>query len=269
MTAAEFSRAYGTAVSEVMSRMPEDWSAFSRHNAGWRKGTFDARRYLVSSEARYWRACRALRAGGASTVLDVGGFLAAFPLALSRLGYRVSVAERFDYYGGAMDAVAAHLHANAVAVIDADFSQGGVVLPAAARGVDAVLCMAVAEHLAHSPRALLENVRAALRPGGTLVFEVPNIAFWPKRYALAVRGASPLAPIGELYHSEPPFTGHHREYTLADARYVLAAAGFEILEEEGFNYAIDTSRLFNRLKYLPAFLFKEWAEVLLFRCRSA
>jgi SAM-dependent methyltransferase len=267
VTAQEFGEVYRRSVEEVMARMPEDWSAFSRHNIGWRKGHFDANGYLLASEARYWRAYRALHAGGTHSVLDVGGFLSAFPLTLSRLGFGVAIAERFDYYGTAMNQVVELVRAGGVRVIDADFSEPGVDPGIAAGSLDAVSCMAVAEHLAHSPRALLENIRGVLRPGGTLVFEVPNIAFWPKRFAFLLRGVTPLAPIEEVYHSQIPFTGHHREYTLSDARYVLSQAGFEIAEEQGFNYGFDTRRLWNRLKYLPAFLRKDWAEVLLFRCR--
>ncbi len=267
VTSEQFGQIYRREVAEVMARMPADWSAFSSHNIGWRKGHFDANGYLIASETRYWRAYQALRAGAAQSVLDVGGFLSAFPLTLKRLGFEVAIAERFDYYGTAMDEIVDLLGASGVGVIDADFSQAGVEPSMVPGGRDAVCCMAVAEHLAHSPRLLLENIRAVLRPGGTLVFEVPNIAFWPKRFAFLFRGETPLAPIDEVYHSKVPFTGHHREYTISDARYVLRQAGFEIEDEQGFNYGFDTRRLGNRLKYLPAFLLKDWAEVLLFRCR--
>jgi len=259
---------YQQCAADVLERMPDDWSAFARHNLGWRKDRFDAAEYLRMSCARYWRAYRILAATGARGVLDVGGFLAAFPLALARLGFEVTIAERYDYYGTAFDAIAKHVRANGVGVIDADFTVAVADRASILGRFDAVTCMAVAEHLAHSPRALMENIHASLRPGGSLVFEVPNLAFWPKRYAFFVRGASVLAPISDVYHSEVPFTGHHREYTISEARYVVGEAGLEVVQEETFNYGFDTRRIWNRLKYAPAFLFKEWAEVILLHCRK-
>lgn len=259
---------YQQCAAEVLERMPDDWSALARHNSGWRKDRFDAAEYLRMSSVRYWRAYRILAASGARSVLDVGGFLAAFPLALARLGFEVTIAERYDYYGTAIDAIAKHVRANGVRVIDVDFTVAVADRASILGRFDAVTCMAVAEHLAHSPRALMDNIYASLRPGGSLVFEVPNLAFWPKRYAFFVRGTSVLAPISDVYHSEVPFTGHHREYTLPEARYVVGEAGLEVVQEETFNYGFDTRRVWNRMKYAPAFLFKEWAEVILLHCRK-
>jgi SAM-dependent methyltransferase len=264
-----FEGLYQQCVAEVVERMPEDWSSFASHNIGWRKNAFDAEGYLRMSVERYWRAYRILAVAGARSAIDVGGFLAAFPLALARLGFDVAVAERYGYYGTAIDRIAEHLRNNRVRVIDADLTSSAAIDRVAIPGrFDAATCMAVAEHLADSPRCLMENIRSALKPGGALVFEVPNLAFWPKRYAFFVRGESMLAPISDVYHSEVPFTGHHREYSLADARYVVGEAGFEIVGEETFNYGFDARGLWIRLKYAPAFLFKEWAEVIMLHCRK-
>jgi len=263
-----FESLYQAAVGEVMARMPDDWSAFAKHNIGWRKGHFDAEGYLRASVERYWRVYGILVSAGAQRMLDVGGFLAAFPLTMRRLGMDVAIAERYDYYGTAIDAIASHVRANGVEVIDMDFTEPAADLAPVRGRFDAVTCMAVAEHLAHSPRTLMENIGAALAPGGTLAFEVPNLAFWPKRYAFLVRGETVHAPMAEVYHSAVPYTGHHREYTFADARYVVQEAGFEIVDEQGFNYGFDTRRLFNRIKYAPAFLARTWSEVILLRCRK-
>lgn len=264
----EFSSVYQACVREMAERMPVDWSALAKHNAGWRKARFDAESYLVTSEIRYWHALRFMMSGGVQSVLDVGGFLGPFPLALKRLGYEVAIAERYGYYGNAMERIASHLDANGVRVIDADLTEPSG-LPEDVKGrFDALTCMAVAEHLAHSPKALMDNLRDGLRPGGSLVFEVPNVAYWPKRYAFFFRGETVHSPIAEVYHSAIPFTGHHREYTLHDARYVLTEAGFKIVEEQAFNYTIGPDRPFQYLKYLPAFLFREWAEVIMLGCHK-
>ncbi len=97
-----------------MAVMPSDLSALAKHNVGWRSGSFDPRQYLLDSETRYLRAARALRAAGARSVLDVGGFLGAFPLTLQRLGFSVSIAEKFGYYDRALDGVSERLTSNGV-----------------------------------------------------------------------------------------------------------------------------------------------------------
>ncbi len=77
-----------------------------------------------------------------------------------------------------------------------------------------------------------------------------------------------MAPIEDVYHSSIPFTGHHREYTLKDARYVVAEGGFSIVKEATCNYSINMGSLWHLIKFAPAILFKEWAEVLLMHCRK-
>lgn len=268
ITRKEFSGIYQACVREMSERMPTDWSALAKHNAGWRKARFDAESYLVTSEVRYWHALNFIMKTGARSILDVGGFLGPFPLSLKRIGYDVSIAERYSYYGDAMTRIASHLEANGVHVIDADLTDPAE-MPSALEGrFDALTCMAVAEHLAHSPQGLMDNLRSSLRPGGALVFEVPNLAYWPKRYAFFFRGETVHAPIAEVYHSAIPFTGHHREYTLSDARYVVNEARFRIAEERTFNYTISKNNPLQYMKYLPAFLFKEWAEVIMLGCHK-
>jgi 2-polyprenyl-3-methyl-5-hydroxy-6-metoxy-1,4-benzoquinol methylase len=264
----EFRQAYRETVKQVMQLLPKDLSAIAKHNAGWRTGSFDPEAYLLDSEARYLRALRIIRQTGSKRILDVGGFMAAFPLTLARFGFSVAIAEKFGYYDHALDRIADHLRSKGVEVIDADFTEPPIEATAAANGFDAVTCMAVAEHLAHTPRFLLENIHAALRPGGSLVFEVPNHAFWPRRAAFFLKGTSVHSPMSDVYHSAIPYTGHHREYTLSDGRYVAKEAGFEVVSEETFNYSLDASSPWTLLKYAPAFLFKECAEVLLFHFRK-
>lgn len=263
-----FPAAYREAVDEVMALMPRDLGAIAKHNAGWRSGNFDPRQYLLDSGSRYLRVLPILLASNAKSVLDVGGFMAAFPLTLRRLGFEVSIAEKFGYYDHSLDAIAGRLEGSGVEVIDMDFTEPGNDMSGLSSRFDAVTCMAVAEHLAHTPKYLLENIRQCLRPGGVFIFEVPNLAFWPRRFSFFFRGNSVLSPISEVYHSAIPFTGHHREYTLDDARYVVRESGFSIASEQTFNYSINAGGLLRKVKYAPAFLFKEWAEVILLDCRK-
>ncbi len=264
----DFLLAYRDTVRQVMQLLPSDLSAIAKHNAGWRSGSFDPESYLLDSEVRYLKALRIIRQTNAKRILDVGGFMAAFPLTLARFGYSVAIAEKFGYYDHALDRIADHLRANGVEVIDADFTEPPNATTAAATGFDAVTCMAVAEHLAHTPRFLLENMHASLRSKGSLIFEVPNHAFWPRRAAFFLKGTSVHSPMSDVYHSAVPYTGHHREYTLGDGRYVAQEAGFEVASEESFNYSLKSSNPWTLLKYAPAFLFKGCAEVLLFHFKK-
>lgn len=264
-----FSAVYKDVVNEIMALMPDDLSAIARHNVGWRSGNFDPKQYLLDSETRYLRVLPALLSCKAASILDVGGFMAAFPLALRRLGFKVAIAEKFGYYEHSLDGIAAHLASNGIEVIDMDFTEPGNDMSGLLSRFDVVTCMAVAEHLAHTPKYLLENIRQCLKPGGAFIFEVPNLAFWPRRFSFFFKGNSVLAPISEVYHSAIPFTGHHREYTLDDARYVVNESGFSIASEQTFNYSINTGNLLGKIKYAPAFLFKEWAEVILLDCRKS
>lgn len=257
----EFLCEYRKAVGEIINLIPDDLSHIGKHNRGWLSGGFDE--YLVNSEARYLRALNVIRNSESKNILDVGGFLAAFPLALSRCGYKVSIAEKFGYYNGALDDIANLLLANGVEVIDADFTDTAFSQIECLNRFDCVTCMAVAEHLAHTPKYLLENIRSALVAEGHLVFEVPNIAFWPRRFSFFFKGSTVHSPIEDVYHSSIPFTGHHREYTLHDARFVIESANYKIVSEETFNYSINTNKLFQIFKYLPAFLFNEWAELII------
>jgi 2-polyprenyl-3-methyl-5-hydroxy-6-metoxy-1,4-benzoquinol methylase len=243
-------------------------SVFANHNLGWRSGNFDVRKYLLDSEIRYSKAYEVFSKGNADRILDVGGFLGAFPLTLHKLGHQVTIAEKFSYYGNALDRVKNLLSANGVGVIDVDFTGSNSEIEGFASTFDGVSCMAVAEHLAHSPKILMDNISRVLVKHGALVFEIPNLAFWPRRYSFFFRGESVMAPIEDVYHSSIPFTGHHREYTLEDARYVVAESGFTIVKEETYNYSIDMRNLWHLVKFAPAMLFKEWAEVIFIHAKK-
>lgn len=260
----EFSSAYQSSVKEIISCMPKDWSAIAKHNIGWSQDIFNVNKYLIDSEVRYAKAFKIFSENKCAKLLDVGGFLAAFPLTMSRLGFSVSVAEKFEYYENALDNIANCLTNNNIEILDCDFTSypdNSTSFPN--RHFEGVSCMAVAEHLAHSPKPLMKNIYNATAIGGHLVFEVPNIAFWPNRFSLFFRGRTIHASMESLYHSAMPFTGHHREYTIEDARYVLREGGFTIEKEELFNYGLNNIGILLQLYMLPARLFTKCAGIIL------
>lgn len=104
-----------------------------------------------------------------------------------------------------MQCIGGHLQSSGAEVIDADFSVPTGSGHSLANRFDAVNCMAVAGYLAHLRRALMENIRMTLRPGGQIVFEVPNVAHRPRRHAFFFRGNTVHSSIDEVYHSAVPF----------------------------------------------------------------
>jgi SAM-dependent methyltransferase len=232
----EFATAYAEAVRAIVPFLtPERLETLARHNPGWRH--FDLAAYLENSRVRYQAAldvfARHTSMSLPTRFLDIGGFLGAFPLALCRLGVRVTLTERYDYYGGSLDELRDFLVAEGVEVWDNDLTEPLEPLPG--ERFDLVAAMAILEHLAHSPRPLLRNAHALLSENGRLVCDVPNIGYWPVRIGL-LRGRSPLAPIADIYEAQVPFTGHHHEYTTDELAAVLEWSGFAVDELLTLNY---------------------------------
>jgi len=253
----EFRRVYRGAVADVAAGIgPGELERIAEHDpplAAW-----DAHEYMRRSEVRYVRALQLLqgRVSASDAVLEVGGFLAVFPLALARLGVEVTVAERYDLYGGALDRVRVLLEEAGARVWDADFAAGDV----ASDPFPVVLNMAMVEHVAGSPRRLMENLRRCC--GRCLLLEVPNLAYGYKRWDLA-RGRTIHPPLRSVYAAADPFTGHHREYTRADLDELLRLAGFEAVETTSFNYSLNGG-LRTRLRPhdLLSRVLPSWREVL-------
>jgi predicted TPR repeat methyltransferase len=89
---------------------------------------------------------------------------------------------------------------------------------------DVVVCADVLEHLPR-PEALLERIRAWLRPGGTLLVSVPNVANVSVRAAL-LSGRFPYADRGILDRT------HLRFFTRRSARDLLTGSGFRVRDDE-------------------------------------
>lgn len=264
-----FRTEYRRAVEEVIPFLtPERVAVIARHNPGWKPGAFDLAAYLWNSEKRYARAlesferCGGRAAGERLSVLDVGGFMGALPLALARIGVDVTLSEKYGYYYGAFDDLRDHLAAAGVEIWDLDLT---VALdPDPGRRFDLVAAMAILEHLAHTPKPMLDNIRTLLAPSGRLVLDVPNLAHWPKRLDFLL-GISPLAPLEHVYWAQEPFTGHHREYTAHELRDVLTWSGLAVQELQCYEYwPPERAGLVKRLLVQwPARRFAPLAELLL------
>lgn len=231
----QFQQTYFRSVEDVLRFWtPEMQTEISRHNVGWRSERTDFQGYLRNSELRYWVAFDMVSGSGTiNTWCDIGGFFGAFSLTLRRLGVAVAMTEALKYYSDSFSPLFAYLRQEGVEIIDHDPFEN---LSLGSRHFDVASAMAVLEHYPHSQKRFLEFMRSTVTPTGRLYIEVPNVAFWPRRWAL-LQGRSPLPPAGDIYQSEVPFTGHHHEYTMQELHQLATLAELRVVEERSFNYS--------------------------------
>jgi len=92
---------------------------------------------------------------------------------------------------------------------------------------DVALCCELIEHLREDPMSMLVELNRIVKWGGLVILTTPNItSAFSVQEALA--GRSPN--IYNLYNRQSPADRHSREYTPADVRVVLEAAGFKVLK---------------------------------------
>src|SRR5262245_41094714 len=150
---------------------------------------------------------------GAATVLDWGSGFGQVSDLLVRAGLEV---ESFDY--GGPDAPDALTKMPRYPNLSVHVGSDPVRLPYADASFDAVLSCGVLEHV-QNPDASLEELKRALRPGGTLyVYKLPNR--WSYLERLARR-------MGLYYHGQDRFD---RLYTLGSAANLLARHGYDVIE---------------------------------------
>ncbi len=225
------------ATQAVLDALPEaELSPLARHSPG--LGGFDWPVYIRLSALRMVQVGDALDRAGVrgGRLLDFGSYFGNFSLFARRLGFDVDAADNYSDYRPAFDPFVAILRGAGVNVIDLGAERGHLEnLPAGS--YDAVLLLGVIEHIAHTPRPLLLALDRLLRPGGLLVLETPNLAYAYKREQLAA-GQSVYAPIETQFPAEPPFEGHHREYTRAEVLWMLKEIGHEPIHVSMYNYSL-------------------------------
>jgi SAM-dependent methyltransferase len=111
-------------------------------------------------------------------------------------------------------------------------------LPFADASLDAVVCCQVLEHFTHSHLHAVSEMHRVLRPGGVLEVDVPNVGSYRNRSRM-LRGKNITYDYREHYlyakpvlykgHSFYPVR-HNREFTRAELRLLLEAAGFRDIE---------------------------------------
>jgi SAM-dependent methyltransferase len=194
------------------------------------------RLYLRMNVVRVVRLVESLRRRGieTGTVLEVGAWFGSFALSLRRLGYEVLACDRYASYGVAFASHVALMEQNGVGIVST--SRENELEQIANLGqFDIVLAAAVIEHVPHTPRYLLETLYGAVRPGGLLLLDTPNIARYWNRRALE-RGETIFQPVEDQYVCEPPWEGHHREYTATELEWMIRRVGCEDVEVEFVDY---------------------------------
>jgi len=211
-----------------------DLTPLGIHNRGF--AGFDWRGYIEASRWRALWVLEALRKAGVrgGRVLDQGSFFGNFSLAFQRLGFHVTGCDYYEAMGEVMRPWRELLAAEGVDVRDA--GRFAEQLPFLQGAFDVVLSLGVVEHIPHSPRQHLEELIRCLKIGGVLVLETPNLAYQAKREQLNV-GQSVYQPLPGQYDSELPFTGHHREYVMAELEWMLERCGLRHLSSDTLDYS--------------------------------
>ena len=109
-------------------------------------------------------------------------------------------------------------------------------LPYEDASFDVVVFTEVLEHVFRPPSELLREIHRILRPGGTLLLSVPNIATLANRLGLLF-GRSPLPAADHAFRKEWMHGhGHLHEYTMSEIADLVAANGF-VVERRRFVHA--------------------------------
>lgn len=173
-------------------------------------------------------------------ILDIGTGIGLTLVALRKLGIQADGVDRFIF----PDAENAMFGRENIADIEKVWTRYGIIVHntdildiRAARALpkaDVIVNEALIEHL-KDPRSFLETCRTLLSPGGYLLLATPNAATLLKRIRFLF-GRSPNWPIESFFADGEAFTGHWREYTLVELRYMCETAGFTVLESCSKNH---------------------------------
>jgi 2-polyprenyl-3-methyl-5-hydroxy-6-metoxy-1,4-benzoquinol methylase len=207
-------------------------------NPSTRPSRYAIGKYFRQTIIRVYKLIKLLRKLGLSggTVLDVGSTFGYFARPLQLLGYQVTALDRYQDSKGGYDAYLDHLRALGVRVVETSASNEHDVIGQLGE-FDAVISMAVIEHVPHTPREFLRMLASHVRPGGILAIDTPNIARYWNRRQLA-KGQSVHQPIELQFYADIPYRGHHREYTAAEVGWMLKQVGCRDIVMELFDYNV-------------------------------
>jgi SAM-dependent methyltransferase len=192
----------------------------------------DARQYLENHIARIGRTLTLVPPPrGSGRVLELGAYMQMTPALQCVLGYREV---RGAYFGplGRTDEKSCTVGGKEVFRCFVDlFDAEKDVYPYPGGRFETVLACEIFEHMLHDPMHMLIEIHRVLEDGGTLVLTTPNVASYTAVARILEQSGNPQIfskfayPLGEFADTEIP---HVREYTPAELREAVEAAGFEI-----------------------------------------
>lgn len=247
----------------------------SRFDISMHPDRFNIRAYLESSLKRFRHVAEFTdipdeNEAKNTSWLEMGCLFPAFPIALSIIGFKVSLVEDYSFYPDEFHILFKQAEDSfGIKFYNIPFSTQDASWPDELTDrFDYVSCLAVLEHLPYTPRYVLNNIAKAVRDDGKFFCEVPNFHYWNNILKL-IGNKHIQQPMEIIYHSEVPFVGHHREYTIEDLQYVLNESGFRTTRINHFNYSFPLPFSWREyLRYSPAFLFNRFKEVILCECRK-
>jgi 2-polyprenyl-3-methyl-5-hydroxy-6-metoxy-1,4-benzoquinol methylase len=167
-------------------------------------------------------------------ILEIGSYFGSFSLALQRLGYDVTAVDRYDSYGQAFSSYTQLMKDNGVTIISTS-RDNEIEMINDLGEFDAVISMAVVEHIPHTPRLFLESLLSHVKHGGVLAVDTPNLARYWAREDLKM-GKSIFQDIKEQYFCDIPFKDHHREYTQSEMEWIFNQLPLENITSKMFDY---------------------------------
>lgn len=176
----------------------------------------------------------------ADVIVDLGGGVNGLNGFLSLQGKNVTSVDLFDEYykwSSVTDPVLIqknYLASLGVNFIHADLVTYDLLDDFAPESVDCVVSYHTLEHLHHSPRRLLESALQVLKPGGTLLIEVPNAANLLKRIKLL--SGKTNYPDFPTFYEKDQWVGHVREYTVGDLQQTARRLKLSPYRIEGRNW---------------------------------
>jgi SAM-dependent methyltransferase len=194
------------------------------------------------------------------SLLDLGGGISTANLVLARLGMKVIVVDIFEQYWNAyfalhgasdgMNRIRKLFDQERVTLMDADILTFDYRDRLSGSMFDVVSSFNCFEHLHHSPKPMLENCLSLLRPGGKVVFGVPNSVNIYKRIKVLF-GKTNHPQFDKFYYHGSPWYGHVREYSCGDWKMLAGFLNLKDIHIRGYNWNLFTSKKFPRVLVGP------------------